>query len=83
LNVDPYNNYPETKKGGPPPRPGQVHGTFGTRVAQAPQPPVSGGGGSGSGGISLQQENAMLYSDLRTAVDYIKQLGGTWPPPGH
>ena len=94
LNVDPYNNYPATQKGGPPPRPGEVHGTFGSRVSGPPpqqqpglpermtqRPPAQPQ--MPSGGPSLQQENAMLYSDLQTAIDYIRQLGGTWPPPGH
>lgn len=28
-------------------------------------------------------ENHMLRSDLETAIKYIYQLGGKWPPPGH
>lgn len=98
LNVDPYNNFPASKKGGPPPRPGEVHGTFGTRIPQssqmqhAPLPernttmaqrPARQVLPQNGGNISLEQENAMLYSDLRTAIDYINQLGGVWPPPGH
>ena len=31
----------------------------------------------------LQTENEMLRSDLKVAIQYIIQLGGRWPPPGH
>ena len=31
----------------------------------------------------LQTENQLLMTDLQTAIQYIQQLGGTWPPPGH
>ena len=27
-------------------------------------------------------ENQMLLSDLQVAIQYIRQLGGSWPPPG-
>ena len=77
-NIDPYNNAPPSKngKGGcssgkcgasqPPPQ--QMQQQFG-----APQPQM--------GGRDLQAENQMLFSDLQVAVNYIRQLGGTWPPP--
>lgn len=31
----------------------------------------------------LQTENQLLMDDLQTAIQYIQQLGGRWPPPGH
>jgi hypothetical protein len=31
----------------------------------------------------LQTENQLLIADLQVAIQYIQQLGGTWPPPGH
>lgn len=77
-NVDPYNNLP-------PPRnnPGQQPKNMNEQYSfqqyqpqqmqqQPPQPQQ----------LNQQTENFMLRADLQTAIQYIYQLGGTWPPPG-
>lgn len=98
ANVDPYNNYPATAKGGPPPRPGEATGTFGARIPSYSQPQQQQYLPERNTSMaqrpspqmmpppsrpSVQQENEMLRSDLQTAINYIQHLGGTWPPPGH
>jgi len=86
--IDPYNNIPPSRdkpsgqsaqpmnmnaQYGPPP---QAYGrTTGLSVRPQNTP--------GSGGpVDLGTENFMLRSDLQTAITYIHQLGGRWPPPG-
>ncbi len=94
ANVDPYNNYPESKRGGPPPPTGGNAHTF-TKgfdggMAQRPRPPPRMNAPQAGQVAQTQQQppdlesiNAMLYADLQVAIGYIKHLGGTWPPPGH
>jgi len=93
-NVDPYNNAPPPRPGGG----GCGGGSCGAKPAMNQQysgPPVPelqqqvGRTTSMSqrpmqtpGRPDLQTENQLLMADLQTAVQYIYQLGGTWPPPG-
>lgn len=91
-NIDPYNNAPPPRAGGggcssgkcgskpaaqqyaPPQQVPQYTGRT-TSMSQRPQ--------MTPGTPDLQTQNQMLMADLQTAVNYIRQLGGTWPPPGH
>ena len=73
LNIDPYNNFPEaTKKprGGGAPAPSQI-------------PSVGSSHTQPSSGPSADQMIHMLQSDLQEAIQYIHQLGGSWPPPSN
>jgi hypothetical protein len=97
-NIDPYNNAPPSKCGsgscGPKPPPQQMSQPY----PQPPQPPPQiqqyipqYAGKTNMTRRPLQTpgrpdpvtENEMLRSDLQTAIQYIYQLGGVWPPPGH
>lgn len=72
-NVDPYNNAPPPRNNG-----GGVSGPpqVGSQRPNIPQPPMQGGQSD------PQMTIHMLQSDLNTAIAYIHQLGGSWPPPG-
>lgn len=71
-NIDPYNNAPPPRKGGG----GCSTGSCGKPQMPHPQPPMQ------RGQPDPQQMIHMLQSDLNTAIAYIHQLGGQWPPPG-
>ncbi len=84
-NVDPYNNAPPPRKGGG----GCSTGSCGSKPAmnqqyQQPQQQQipSYGGPMRQGRPDPQTENQLLIDDLKVAIEYIHQLGGSWPPPG-
>jgi hypothetical protein len=61
----------------PPPLPQQQQQYAGKTSAMTRRPMQT------PGNLDPMIENQMLYSDLQTAIQYIYQLGGKWPPPGH
>lgn len=74
-NVDPYNNAPPPRENqGPQPRNMNEQYMQPMMQRQAPQQQPQQ--------MNPQTENFMLRSDLQTAIQYIYQLGGVWPPPG-
>lgn len=88
-NIDPYNNAPPPREGGG----GCSGGSCGSKPQQGSQPQIpqyTTGRTSAMtqrpsqtlGRPDLQTENQMLHSDLQVAINYIRQLGGSWPPPG-
>nr|QBK87833.1 MAG: hypothetical protein LCMAC202_01790 [Marseillevirus LCMAC202] len=96
-NVDPYNNAPPPRPGsggcgggtGGAPTMNQQYTGPPTPELQQQQIPQYGRTTSMSqrpmqtpGRPDLQTENHMLMADLQVAIQYIRQLGGKWPPPG-
>ena len=66
-NIDPYNNAPPPRNNGGLSDPPKVSSQR-PSVPHTPDP---------------QTMIQMLQSDLNTAISYIRQIGGQWPPPGH
>ena len=66
-NIDPYNNAP----------PGSA-GKCGMKPSSQPSPQMS----APPPMSNFENENQMLKSDLNVAINYIRKLGGKWPPPG-
>jgi len=85
ANIDPYNNAPPSN-GGKCGMNGPISGpqTFANAYAVPQQQQQQRTGPMSrrpeQNGLS---EVDMLKSDLRTAIQYIYSLGGSWPPPGH
>lgn len=93
--IDPYNNAPPPRPGGGgcgggscgskpapqqysgPPVPQNIPTYTGRTTGMSTRPPMT------PGRPDLQTENQLLIADLQVAIQYIQQLGGTWPPPGH
>lgn len=73
-NVDPYNNMPPPRNN-PGQAPKNMNEQYNYQQQQSPQQQQSQQ-------LNPQTENFMLRSDLQTAIQYIYQLGGVWPPPG-
>ena len=95
-NIDPYNNAPPPRKGGGScgAKPAMNHQYNVAPMQQQQQIPIWNNGGGRTSGMTqrpmqtpgrpdLQTENQLLMDDLQVAIQYIQQLGGTWPPPGH
>jgi len=96
--IDPYNNIPPRKNGQGGPSGSQNYLPASQSYNEGPSPgPVPNLSfnppmpqntvqmsqyGQQAGQRNLQTENMMLHSDLQTAIQYIYQLGGKWPPPG-
>lgn len=68
-NIDPYNNAPAGSKCG--------KGSCSKPSSNLQNQKTS------ESAPDLYTINSMLRSDLNVAIQYITQLGGTWPPPGH
>ena len=94
-NVDPYNNAPPPRpgSGGTPAAPSMNQQYTGPPTPELQQQQIPQYTGSRTTSMSkrplqtpgrpdLQTENNMLMADLQVAIQYIRQLGGKWPPPG-
>ena len=81
-NIDPYNNIPPPRNGqnAPPPQ-FQPQPQFQSQNISMRTGPMSQRPVNTPNQIDPQTEIQLLMNDLEVAVNYIRQLGGVWPPP--